>query len=366
MVQTLEDIKGGGGSIKIGTTGTISALMSKELQNATPDASNLEPKEATVDTSLKARVQAHETEASSSNTTTTEKIKPHKTRKANRNPNRRKGSYIVEVVDIKCKMPDPITNRFKKLNFSKLSEANYSISCIMSDATVPFVPISTGGLAVVFAGMDEEEDSDLHCIFHTLENTNNGDNFMYFQVSIDLRRFRHKLDSQFVGVHRRLGFCKPTSRIGPSSNGSKSTCWFKLGKNGVDAEVAGIYGSQSRDDFDRDDVEQYFNYMGMLAVEGTYDKMEAILCQNIHPVDTLQMMAASERYAQNHDSRFGQKSVNLELKKDDLRSRSSSSPSNAIGLVSSSKWLVKLTQRAIFSFLASDSQDRITPISGVG
>ncbi|KAL8243407.1 hypothetical protein R6Q59_009665 [Mikania micrantha] len=82
---------------------------------------------------------------------------------------------------------------------------------------------------------------------------------MYFQVSIDLRRFRHKLDSQFVGVHRRLGFCKPTSRIGPSSNGSKSTCWFKLGKNGVDAEVAGIYGSQSRDDFDRDDVEQAFN-----------------------------------------------------------------------------------------------------------
>ncbi|KAL8215740.1 hypothetical protein R6Q57_022577 [Mikania cordata] len=124
MVQTLEDMKGGGGSIKIGTTGTISALMSKELQNATPDASNLEPKEATVDTSLKARVQAHETEASSSNTTTTEKTKPHKTRKANRNPNRRKGSYIVEVVDIKCKMPDPITNRFKKLNFSKLSEAN--------------------------------------------------------------------------------------------------------------------------------------------------------------------------------------------------------------------------------------------------
>ncbi|MCI03400.1 protein LHCP TRANSLOCATION DEFECT, partial [Trifolium medium] len=34
------------------------------------------------------------------------------------------------------------------------------------------------------------------------------------------------------------------------------TCWFKFGKNGVDAEGAGIYGSQSRDDFDRDDVEQ--------------------------------------------------------------------------------------------------------------
>ncbi|GJZ98240.1 protein LHCP translocation defect [Tanacetum coccineum] len=39
---------------------------------------------------------------------------------------------------------------------------------------------------------------------------------------------------------------------------------------------------------------QYFNYMGMLAVEGTYDKMEALLSQNIHPVDILLMLASSE------------------------------------------------------------------------
>ena len=39
---------------------------------------------------------------------------------------------------------------------------------------------------------------------------------------------------------------------------------------------------------------QYFNYMGMLAVEGTYDKMDKLLSQNIHPVDILLMMAASE------------------------------------------------------------------------
>ncbi|KAE8734911.1 Protein LHCP TRANSLOCATION DEFECT [Hibiscus syriacus] len=69
-----------------------------------------------------------------------------------------------------------------------------------------------------------------------------------------------------------------------------------FGKNGVDAEGAGIYGSQSRDDFDRDYVEQYFNYMGMLAVDGTYDKMEALLNQNIHPVDILLMLAASEGF----------------------------------------------------------------------
>lgn len=40
---------------------------------------------------------------------------------------------------------------------------------------------------------------------------------------------------------------------------------------------AGIYGSQGRADFTVDDVEHYFNYMGMLAVEGTYDRMEEML-----------------------------------------------------------------------------------------
>lgn len=39
---------------------------------------------------------------------------------------------------------------------------------------------------------------------------------------------------------------------------------------------------------------QYFNYMGMLAVEGSYDKMEALLRQNIHPVDILLMLASQE------------------------------------------------------------------------
>lgn len=34
--------------------------------------------------------------------------------------------------------------------------------------------------------------------------------------------------------------------------------------------------------------------MGMLAVEGTYDKMYELLRQNIHPVDILLMMAAAE------------------------------------------------------------------------
>lgn len=38
---------------------------------------------------------------------------------------------------------------------------------------------------------------------------------------------------------------------------------------------------------------QYFKYVGMFAVEGSYDRMEALLSQNIHPVDILLIMAAS-------------------------------------------------------------------------
>ncbi|XP_017238623.1 protein LHCP TRANSLOCATION DEFECT [Daucus carota subsp. sativus] len=106
------------------------------------------------------------------------------------------------------------------------------------------------------------------------------------------------IKSKFVGtIDKRLGWLS-LSKIGllstTSASASGATCWFKFGKNGVDAEQAGIYGSQSRNDFDRDDVEQYFNYMGMLAVEGTYDKMEALLNQKIHPVDILLILAATE------------------------------------------------------------------------
>lgn len=70
--------------------------------------------------------------------------------------------------------------------------------------------------------------------------------------------------------------------------------WFKFGKNGMGSEDAGIYGSQGREDYTVDDVEHYFNYMGMLAVEGTYDRMEAMLSSGLHPVDVLLLMAASE------------------------------------------------------------------------
>ncbi|CAA2953693.1 Hypothetical predicted protein [Olea europaea subsp. europaea] len=164
MVQTLEAIKGGGGSIKVGSTGTISVLMSRELESSnsasqTPDtsrndsfpASVTSPADETSSRRLKSKTPVNEASSSGtssanhkvSETTTRKKHYMGKTHqipmlKADnisidgtpiRPKPARKGSAMVEIVDIKCGNPDrtwtsPITNRLKKLSFSKLSENN--------------------------------------------------------------------------------------------------------------------------------------------------------------------------------------------------------------------------------------------------
>ncbi|GIL74052.1 hypothetical protein Vretimale_4987 [Volvox reticuliferus] len=70
--------------------------------------------------------------------------------------------------------------------------------------------------------------------------------------------------------------------------------FFRFGNNGFKAEDAGIVGSQGRDDYTYDDVEQYFNYMGFLATEGTYDRMEAMLKSGLHCIDIILLLACSE------------------------------------------------------------------------
>ncbi|CAK9866229.1 unnamed protein product [Sphagnum jensenii] len=105
------------------------------------------------------------------------------------------------------------------------------------------------------------------------------------------------LRSSFVlaGGRRRACGASARKQLGlPQGGSSRVTAWFKFGDNGMDAKGAGIYGSQGRDDFDREDVAQYFNYMGMLATEGSYDKMDALLEQGIHAVDALLLLAATE------------------------------------------------------------------------
>lgn len=165
MVQTLEAIKGGGGSIKVGTTGKISALMSRELEPAksTPQTpvssrnksltdSNVVSNDPITPRRLKPRTATDEASSSGSSSTINKKSPEivRKTKHHNRKTHQvpmlnsdnisvdgtpirgkpdKRGLYnIVEVVDIKCGSPDrawtgPITNRLKKLGFSKLSES---------------------------------------------------------------------------------------------------------------------------------------------------------------------------------------------------------------------------------------------------
>ncbi|KAH7842681.1 hypothetical protein Vadar_007996 [Vaccinium darrowii] len=165
MVQTLEAIKGGGGSIKVGTTGKISALMSRELEpaKATPQTpvssrdksltdSNVVANDPITPRRLKPRTATDEASSSGSSSTVNKKSPEivRKTKHHNRKthqvpmlnsdnisvdgtpirgkPDKRRSYNIVEVVDIKCGSPDkawagPITNRLKKLSFSKLSES---------------------------------------------------------------------------------------------------------------------------------------------------------------------------------------------------------------------------------------------------
>lgn len=70
-------------------------------------------------------------------------------------------------------------------------------------------------------------------------------------------------------------------------------------------------GAQDRDQYEKVDVEYYFNYMGCLAVEGTYDRMyklvdgartllrRASCCAHasaagLHPIDIILLFAAAE------------------------------------------------------------------------
>lgn len=164
MVQSLEAIKGGGGSIKVGATGTVSSLMTRELDSMKaasqkPVSSRNKPQTgpvsvpygSTTPRRLQPRKSSHEASSSGSGNFNNH-INPDFSRKAksypknthripmlgsdnidlDRTPSRektdKKVSNIVEVVDIKCGNSDrawtsPITNKLKKLSFSKLSES---------------------------------------------------------------------------------------------------------------------------------------------------------------------------------------------------------------------------------------------------
>ncbi|KAI4366142.1 hypothetical protein MLD38_022061 [Melastoma candidum] len=160
MAHNLEAIKGGGGSIRVGTTGTIGALMTRELESIKsepkgPNSPRTRHQMAPVSISCNAitskRLHSRKDGASSSGSVDNMNPDVHRKIKGghmknnsgipmlesddnptNNIPSRakadRKVTNIVEVVDIKCGSTEkawaagPITNRLKKLGFSKLSE----------------------------------------------------------------------------------------------------------------------------------------------------------------------------------------------------------------------------------------------------
>ncbi|KAL6543184.1 hypothetical protein OROHE_010704 [Orobanche hederae] len=143
MEPSLEAIKGGGGSIKVGSTGTISALMSKEL-HSTKSTSRPKPKTPPDEPSSS---RSSNTSKTSKGPESTKRTKPHNrsthqipmlgaddnisidgTPIRRPKPVKKGPAGVVEIVDVKCgssdrKWVNPITDRLKKLNFSKLSES---------------------------------------------------------------------------------------------------------------------------------------------------------------------------------------------------------------------------------------------------
>lgn len=169
MPQSLESIKGGGGSIKIGAVGTIGALMTKELEstNSSPQTqlysrTKLQTAPVSVPCGATPRKpparRSMDEASSSSNGKIPNNLIPEAPRRSkvliNRErytgcsrqvpmlgsldnisldgtPNRekvnKKGTQLVDIVDIKCGDPhkswvNPVANRLKKLGFAKLSE----------------------------------------------------------------------------------------------------------------------------------------------------------------------------------------------------------------------------------------------------
>ncbi|KAK6946870.1 hypothetical protein RJ641_000343 [Dillenia turbinata] len=163
MVQTLEAIRGGGGSIKVGTIGTVSSLMTREMDSIKSTAqmpTSTRHKNPALPISVPCGASSSKTfqprasdQASSSGTSSSTnhgqcpevsrktKVYNGKTQKIpmlgseniaiDRTPIREKFNkkgYIVEAVDVKCgdqnkAWTSPITYRLKKLGFSKLSDS---------------------------------------------------------------------------------------------------------------------------------------------------------------------------------------------------------------------------------------------------
>ncbi|RDX63935.1 hypothetical protein CR513_57569, partial [Mucuna pruriens] len=157
--RSMEDTKGEEGTVRVGTTGTISLLMTRELDQNSSVSSTSKPRisVSSGSTAPKHQQSRKSFEVSSSSSSRSSNIINHispgigpKTKlngkhthqipmlgshnlaldasPVTKKKNNKKKSKIAQVVDIKCGYADkawatPITNSLKKLGFSKLSES---------------------------------------------------------------------------------------------------------------------------------------------------------------------------------------------------------------------------------------------------
>ena len=96
--------------------------------------------------------------------------------------------------------------------------------------------------------------------------------------------------SSFMGKRAKSATGLPGARTNGTSV-KVSASWNPFAQN---SNKAGIVGSQGRDDYESEDVEYYFNYMGILAVEGSNDRMDDLLAAGKHPIDIILLFAAAE------------------------------------------------------------------------
>jgi len=79
------------------------------------------------------------------------------------------------------------------------------------------------------------------------------------------------------------------------TNGCTVTAFFKFGKNGANSQDAGIYNSiTQRDDYDRIEMQNYFDYTGRLAVEGNYASFDRYEASGMHPAEVILLWACEE------------------------------------------------------------------------
>ncbi|XP_023523864.1 uncharacterized protein LOC111787980 [Cucurbita pepo subsp. pepo] len=165
MVLKPQSTKGGGGSIKVGATGTISSLMTRELEtmragpqklvtskNKSSSATSASSSAASIPKRLQQTKSFDEVNNGRRYNTVNSRSfgNSHNTTKAGgsrdvhripmlgsdthanengyRDKPERKGLRAVAIVDVKCNNPDkawasrPLSSRLRKLGFSKLSE----------------------------------------------------------------------------------------------------------------------------------------------------------------------------------------------------------------------------------------------------